>query len=50
MQNVLVIIAIAAAAFYLGRMFYKRFFAKEQSCEGCAFSGENSKLQEKKQH
>jgi hypothetical protein len=48
MQNVLLILALAAALFYLGRTFYKRFFAKEHHCDGCAFSGEKGKTQQKK--
>jgi len=36
MQNIIVILILSAAIFYLGREFYKRFFAKETKCDGCA--------------
>lgn len=36
MQTVLMIIAVSGAAFYLGREFYLRFYAKEAKCDGCA--------------
>ncbi len=36
MQKVIVVLILAAAAFYLGREFYKRFISKETKCDGCA--------------
>lgn len=44
MQTVLVVLVIAAAGFYLGRMIYLRFFSKKTGCDGCALSpkGEES--------
>lgn len=36
MQNVIVILILSAAAIYLGREFYLRFFAKQTKCDGCA--------------
>lgn len=38
MQVVLVIIAVVGAVSYLGWQFYKRFYAKEAKCDGCAVS------------
>lgn len=36
MQEIIVILILAAATFYLGREFYLRFFSKETKCDGCA--------------
>lgn len=35
MQNILVTIAIALAAFYLIRQLYKQFVKKDDGCSGC---------------
>ncbi len=37
MQLILVILFLAAALGYLGRLFYKRFIKKESHCDSCAF-------------
>ena len=39
-QTILVILIVSAAALYLGREAYLRFFSKKSKCEGCAFSPE----------
>jgi|TARA_B110000879_G_C11095317_1_gene480805 hypothetical protein len=44
MQTVLVVLILVGALFYMGREFYKRFFAKEANCDGCAF---NEKVEQK---
>jgi len=36
MQEIIVIVILAAATFYLGREFYLRFFSKQTKCDGCA--------------
>ena len=36
MQEVLVIISIAAASIFLARQFYAKFVRKDAKCEGCA--------------
>jgi hypothetical protein len=36
MQEVLVIISIAAASIFLARQFYTKFVRKDAKCEGCA--------------
>ena len=36
MQEVLVILVVSAAVFFIGRLIYKQFFAKEVKCESCA--------------
>ncbi len=36
MQEVLVIISITAASFFLARQFYTKFERKDAKCEGCA--------------
>lgn len=36
MQNIIVVLILSAATFYLGREFYKKFFNKETKCDGCA--------------
>lgn len=36
MQEVLVILIVSAAVFFVGRLIYKQFFAKETKCESCA--------------
>ncbi len=38
MQIILTIVAITFAFIYLGREFYKRFFGKNEKCEGCGIS------------
>jgi hypothetical protein len=38
MQEVLVILIVSAAVFFIGRLIYKQFFAKELKCESCAFA------------
>jgi len=38
MQTVIVISLVVIAATYLGWQAYKRFFAKETKCDGCAMS------------
>lgn len=38
MQEALVILVVSAATFFVGRMLYKQFFAKETKCDSCAFS------------
>lgn len=35
-QEILVVITVSAALFFLGRKFYRHFFSKTNSCEGCA--------------
>jgi Na+-transporting methylmalonyl-CoA/oxaloacetate decarboxylase gamma subunit len=35
MQIVLLFLAIVIAVSYLGKKFYRRFFIKESSCDGC---------------
>lgn len=37
-QNIIVIAILAAAAFYLGKQFYDKFFAKKSNCDSCAVS------------
>lgn len=37
-QEILVILVVIAALFFLGRKFYRHFFSKNNSCEGCAVS------------
>lgn len=37
-QTVLVITVIAAAVLFLGFLMYKKFFSKNEACEGCAVS------------
>lgn len=36
MQEVLVIITVVVATFFMGRMIYRQFFAKETKCDSCA--------------
>jgi len=36
MQTVIAISLVVIAAAYLGWQVYKRFFAKETNCDGCA--------------
>jgi hypothetical protein len=36
MQTLIVILIVAAAAFYIGRMFYRRFTQKEGCACGCS--------------
>lgn len=38
MQEVLVILAVAAAVFFIGRMVYRQFFSKKKGCESCGLS------------
>lgn len=38
MQEVLVILAVSAAVFFIGRMIYKQFFTKKSGCESCGLS------------
>lgn len=38
MQILLTIVAISFALLYLGREFYKRFFGKNEKCDGCGIS------------
>jgi hypothetical protein len=38
MQEVLVILIVAVAVFFIGRMIYKQFFAKETKCDSCGFA------------
>ena len=38
MQEVLVILIVAAAVFFIGRMVYRQFFAKEAKCDSCGFA------------
>lgn len=47
MQIVLTILLIAAACLYLGWQLYKRFFAKNEACEGCAI-GKTTGVQDPK--
>jgi len=35
-QEILVAVTVIAALFFLGRKFYRHFFSKKNSCEGCA--------------
>jgi hypothetical protein len=35
-QEILVILTLLSALFFLGRKFYHQFFTKKKSCEGCA--------------
>jgi hypothetical protein len=35
-QEILVVLTISAALIFLGRKFYRHFFSKTKSCEGCA--------------
>jgi hypothetical protein len=35
-QEILVFLTVFAALFFLGRKFYRHFFSKTNSCEGCA--------------
>ena len=44
MQVFLVLLVLGGALFYMGREFYKRFFAKEANCDGCTF---NEKVEQK---
>ena len=36
MQEILVILTVTAAVFFIGRMIYRQFFAKETKCDSCA--------------
>ena len=36
MKEVLVILVVAAAVFFVGRLLYRQFFAKETKCDSCA--------------
>jgi len=36
MQEILVILTVAAAVFFVGRIIYRQFFAKEAKCDSCA--------------
>jgi hypothetical protein len=36
MQEILVILSVGIALWYLGRMFYKLYVAKETKCTTCA--------------
>jgi len=47
MQIVLTILFITAACAYLGWQLYRRFFAKNEACEGCAI-GKTTGAQETK--
>lgn len=38
MQEVLVILIVAAAVFFIGKLLYKQFFTKESSCDSCGFA------------
>ncbi|MBP6090550.1 MAG: FeoB-associated Cys-rich membrane protein [Crocinitomicaceae bacterium] len=38
LETIIVTIIIASALFYIGRKFYRQFFAKKQGCDGCGFS------------
>jgi len=38
MQIILTILAILFSLVYLGRGFYKRFFGKNEKCDGCGIS------------
>jgi hypothetical protein len=38
MQEVLVIAAVIAAVFFIGRMIYRQFFAQKSGCESCGLS------------
>lgn len=40
-QNILVLLALVAAAGYLGRMIYKSFQAKNACATGCGKCGES---------
>jgi hypothetical protein len=37
-QEIFVILSVGAALIYLGQKFYRYFFSKKTSCEGCAVS------------
>ncbi len=36
MQEILVIACVSIAVFFVGKLIYKQFFAKETKCESCA--------------
>lgn len=36
MQEILVIAFVSVAVFFIGKLIYKQFFAKETKCESCA--------------
>jgi hypothetical protein len=37
-QEILVILTVGFALFFLGRKVYRHFFSKKSSCEGCAMA------------
>lgn len=40
MQEILVILTVAAASIFLARQFYTKFVRKDAKCEGCAVGKE----------
>lgn len=44
MQQIGVIVVIAAAVFYLGRMAWLQLFRKKGKCESCGFAKELEKI------
>jgi len=42
MQTLIVVLIVAAAAFYVGRLFYRRFKHKEGCACGCSCCGDST--------
>lgn len=41
-QEIVTILIIALAAFYLGRLFYRGFFKKDAACDSCGLNASAS--------